>query len=352
MKMIDYAIVATGLVPYLLLVRGIASGKVRQSFATWMLWLVLDIIVLTSLLAQKASPVLFGIFTAGTLAVTLMLLVKKQFAWKPFDSLIAVLVAICIIVFCVAGPYMATIATTAALGIASIPQVTHTYRDPHSTPTAEYLLFTLSSVLAVISAPAWTVQDRLPQMNSALFCATIVVLTLRKPDQNDTKDKAREIQQLLKQYLSTTSAYCAKTGINEGSPELTSIRTSILKRECTVFLGIFEKKMKHQAAEDSAQQSADALFEELGFQTTGTAAIMAQTRGLLEDNICTAAERHQAKTGVFFHDLIFICALYPAEGRSIFSIRSFANGCAEDESIFLAVQTVLQEAIEVTQKMS
>lgn len=180
MSILEIVTVITGLVPYALLVIGILKGTVKQSFATWILWLALDGIVLRGIIVQHGSPILFSVFTFGTLIVTIVLIVKKQFAWGKFESFVAFLVGVCIAIYLTSGAYMATIATTAALSIAGIPQVIDTYKNPHQTSTTAYLLFTISSLLAIIGADAWTVPDRLPQTNSFGFCIIIMLLSLKK----------------------------------------------------------------------------------------------------------------------------------------------------------------------------
>ena len=181
MRLIEFATVITGAIPYLLLIVGISKGTIKQSFATWMLWLILDVTVLKGIIDQHGNALLFWIFASGTLLVTLFLIIKKQFSWGRFESFVGVLVMICILVYIKSGPYTATIATTIALDIAGIPQIIETYKRPKTTPTVSYLFFTISSVLSVYGANAYTVQDMLPQTNAAVFCFIITLLSIRKP---------------------------------------------------------------------------------------------------------------------------------------------------------------------------
>lgn len=176
----EIAIVITGSLPYLLLIIGIVKGEVRQSFASWLLWLILDTIVLYGIMAQKGSMLLFSVFTTGTLVVTLFLVFKKQFSWEKFETFVSVLVGICIFMLLRGSPYISIIASTAALNIAGIPQIIGTYRDPRSTSTKAYFLFMLASLLSVISTEVWTVQDKLPQTSSTVYCFIIVLLSMRK----------------------------------------------------------------------------------------------------------------------------------------------------------------------------
>ncbi len=180
MTPIKLAVVLTGLVPYLLLIIGIIKGKVKQSFATWILWLTLDGIMLRSIIVQDGNPVLFSIFTIGTLVVTIFLIVYKQFSWGKFESFVAGLVFICIIAYLVGGPYLSTIATAIALDVAGIPQIIDTYKDPKSTSTKAYILFTLSSGLSLVGLHEWSVQNWLPATNAMIYCLLVTLLSIRR----------------------------------------------------------------------------------------------------------------------------------------------------------------------------
>ncbi len=180
MNILKTLIVLTGVAPYVLLSVSILKGTVKQSFATWILWFGLDVIMLVSLTLKGGNTLLFAVFTIGTLAVTIFLARARQFHWGKFEWLITFLVLICTTVFLVGGPYLSIISVTLALNIAGIPQLISTYKDPSSTPRIAYLLFTTSSMLSVISAAAWTVEERLPYLSSTLFCAIIVLLSFRQ----------------------------------------------------------------------------------------------------------------------------------------------------------------------------
>ena len=67
-----------------------------------------------------------------------------------------------------------------ALDIAGIPQLIATYKKPKETSTIAYLLFTLSSLLAVIETEIWTHEDSTPQINAMLYCLLVMVLSMRK----------------------------------------------------------------------------------------------------------------------------------------------------------------------------
>lgn len=172
--------IAIGSLPYVLLFHGILRRGVKQCLSTFMLWLALDVVILTALIQQNGNYLVYVVFTIGTLFVNIALILKKQFEWDYFDIFVVVLVFICIRIFYVSGPYGATIATTTALTIAALPQLRSTWREPEKTPTLPYFLFFLASLLAVILAKEWSVPERLPQTSSMLFSLIMVIISLRK----------------------------------------------------------------------------------------------------------------------------------------------------------------------------
>lgn len=179
MNIFQLLIILTGIIPYILLSVGIIYGTIRQSFASWVLWLALDIIVLVGLVGRDGNILLFSVFAFGTLIVALLLGATNQFSWGKFETSIAVLVSFCAMVLLLSGQYWAIIITTVALNIAGVPQLVETFKYPKSTPTLPYILLGVSSFLSVWGAQGWTVEQRLPQMSSMIYCFIVVALSLR-----------------------------------------------------------------------------------------------------------------------------------------------------------------------------
>lgn len=180
MKLLELLTTIIGLLPYALLIQGILKGTVKQSFATWILWLALDVIMVCGTISQKGNPLLYSVFTLGTCIVTILLIVKKQYTWGWFETGVTVLVGICITVYFTSGAHTATVATMIALDIAGIPQLIATYKKPKETSTIAYLLFTVSSLLAVIETEVWTHKDSTPQINAMFYCLLVMILSMRK----------------------------------------------------------------------------------------------------------------------------------------------------------------------------
>jgi hypothetical protein len=88
-----------------------------QSFATWGLWAVLDIILTITLWQQHGNYLLSLGFAVGGVALAVVLLAQGSWKWSRFETVIALMVLASLAVWQFSGPRNATIAvTTAATG--------------------------------------------------------------------------------------------------------------------------------------------------------------------------------------------------------------------------------------------
>lgn len=163
------------------LIIGILQKKIDQSFATYFLWGTLDAIAFVSIILQGGNFWLPLGYAIGALTVAGLLAFRGKVNWSWLESLVVVLCIICMIVWWQLGNKAATIASVAALGIASIPQIVGTYKDPKTTPTLIYFVFTLAGLLSFIGGENWTVEDKLYSGTAFLLSLSIALLSLRRP---------------------------------------------------------------------------------------------------------------------------------------------------------------------------
>ncbi len=113
---------------YLVIIFGVLCRNDKLNFATWMLWTVLDVIVLVNTIKAGADATLVWVFSLGSGCTAIILLCKKQIAWGKVETFIAALVGICIVLnLCydaTAGIIFGTVATVAA----GIPNALTLYR--------------------------------------------------------------------------------------------------------------------------------------------------------------------------------------------------------------------------------
>ncbi len=162
------------------LISGILKGEIKQSFATWFLWAVLDAIIFTSILFQHGNIWLPIAYTLGSTLITIALLYKKQFSWGKFETFVCVLVIICLIAWFIGGAYIATIAGTVAVIIAGLPLFMEIIKDPQRGSPSIWIMFSIANILSFLGGNAWTIEERLYPGATAIFCLLIVFASLRK----------------------------------------------------------------------------------------------------------------------------------------------------------------------------
>ncbi len=115
------------------------------------------------------------IYGIGATLVALVLLLKGKFVWSVFDSIIAVLVVICVILWLTKGSRIALIASVAAGIIAAVPFIIMTWKSPASSPVISNTGFFLANTFAYFGAKTPTLQDRLYPGANAIACAFLVL---------------------------------------------------------------------------------------------------------------------------------------------------------------------------------
>jgi hypothetical protein len=176
---------------YVPLIKGIYSGDVKQSFATWFLWVALDAIALGSIVVQGGNFIFLACYVFGGTLVAISLIVKKQFTWTWFENLVLCLVAVCIVVWCLSGPRMATIASTLAVVISGIPQFKDSWQKPDRTTGFIYAGYILANGLFMFAGKTWTIEERFYPGCCVLLCTAIAVAALRKPNSVNQKSKEK-----------------------------------------------------------------------------------------------------------------------------------------------------------------
>jgi hypothetical protein len=159
----------------------ILRGDVRQNFATWALWTLLDVVVAGTLMVQHGSYSLAVAYTlGGAITVSCILVARGGALWTKFESFVASLVIICVILWSLSGPMIGTIASTLAMVIAGIPQLIETYRNPWSSPFGIYAGYFFANVLAAIGAKSWAIEERFYPCMAAAFCLLIALFAARR----------------------------------------------------------------------------------------------------------------------------------------------------------------------------
>ncbi len=131
-----------------------------QTFVTWVLYFLLDVITFFSALeTEKDSSfiILLG-FSVGSFIMSIILFYQKRIKWTKLETLIICLVIICIIMFKTSGPYWALIFGIISECVVGIYLIIKTWQRPKVKYNfTAYIIFLIVSILATINAKDWTI---------------------------------------------------------------------------------------------------------------------------------------------------------------------------------------------------
>ena len=168
--------VVVGALAYLYMVVTTAMGTGEGlSLTTFGLWSALAWITGFTTLKQKANPAVPMIYGAGATATTLVLLYKGRYGWSGLDTMIAVLVGLCILLWLTKGSKWALVLSVAAAVIAAVPFVAMTWKVPANSPIIPNSGFLLANILSFASAKAWTLEERLYSGVNMIVCSLLVI---------------------------------------------------------------------------------------------------------------------------------------------------------------------------------
>ncbi|HEY0908422.1 MAG TPA: hypothetical protein VGE35_03690 [Candidatus Paceibacterota bacterium] len=152
--------------------RGTGEGL---SLTTFALWSALAWITSITMYKQKVSPVVPAIFATGATATTAVLLAKGRYGWTGFDTLIAILVFLCVVLWMTKGPMWALVLSVVAAVIAAVPFIVMSWQSPATIPIIANSGFLITNVLAFASAKEWTLKDRLYSGANIIVCLLLVL---------------------------------------------------------------------------------------------------------------------------------------------------------------------------------
>lgn len=166
-------------VPTLIL---IWTDKLKQSFATWLLWVILDGIALGTIIAKNGENTRVLIcYVIGGSAVAVSLFCKDQFKWGTKETVTSLLVLVCLGIWKLAGPTVATVATTIAVCISSIPQFLESRSAKFDRDTGLiYIGYAVANTLYFFAGKEWAIKDRFYPFMMIPTCLALVWAALYK----------------------------------------------------------------------------------------------------------------------------------------------------------------------------
>lgn len=160
------------------------NGGAGQSFATWLLWAALDVILFFSLLQQRGNYWVAGGFAIGDLAVAAFLLRRGRAAWGRFETGILLAVGACLALWWTGGPRAATIASTAGVCLAGLPGLVALWREPDRRLGNIWAGYVLANGIAFWGGTAMTIEERFAPGAFTLFSLAMFLASRRRTVQS------------------------------------------------------------------------------------------------------------------------------------------------------------------------
>lgn len=175
-KLLNFLSVFAGASAYAYMVimtsRGTGEGL---SLTTFALWSALAWITCFTMWKQGANPAVPAVYGIGATSTTIVLLIKGRYGWTSFDTIIAILTVLCVVLWLTSGPRWALVLSVAAAVIAGVPFIVMTWNSPANSPIIPNSGFLIANTLSFAAAKAWTVEDRLYPGVNFVVCSLLVL---------------------------------------------------------------------------------------------------------------------------------------------------------------------------------
>lgn len=124
----------------------LGSDDESMSFASFVLWAILDFISAVALYIKHGNPLLTILFVVGSGTISLYLFKHNKRSWGKSDWFITFLVMLCCIVWYFSGEIHAIIASTMAVLLAGVPQLLSVLKNPDKKLLPIFISFTLGNI--------------------------------------------------------------------------------------------------------------------------------------------------------------------------------------------------------------
>jgi hypothetical protein len=150
------------------------QGTVKLNFVTFLLWGLLDAIAAVSIALEGGNYLLPAIYVLCCFAILVAILHGGTFKWTWVETMTAILVVVCIIVWKTSGSTGATIASSLAVAVAGLPQLVDVWKNPRELPLWAYAGFTLANGASIFAGADWSIKERF----YATTCTALTVVFL------------------------------------------------------------------------------------------------------------------------------------------------------------------------------
>lgn len=162
--------VILGIIPQLMVMRGIYRKTMKLSFSTYFIWFVLNLIICTALIIESGNYFLSLAYTILNLIISVMIFrSEKSIIFQGWEKVAVVLSFACMIIWYFTNGVYAVIATSIASVIAGLPQLLVVYKHPKLTSPTVWMLGTLAPLFSVLGAANWSVVQRFYPMSFLVY---------------------------------------------------------------------------------------------------------------------------------------------------------------------------------------
>lgn len=154
--------------------------KVQPSSpASWMMWTVLDSLLLATTLANHQPGWLPGAWTLGAGSATIALFIRGKWSWSYKETICAIGSAICACVWLKYGALLGLLAGITAMNTAGIPNLIDLWRNPIR-GTWPVWGFTVVACFCTLLGSDWSFGGIILSLNSMTYNGIILAVVLFK----------------------------------------------------------------------------------------------------------------------------------------------------------------------------
>ena len=147
--------------------------------ASWLMWAILDMLLLATTLANHQPGWLPGAWTLGACSAAFALFVRGRWVWSYKETISAIGAAICAYVWLAHGALLGLLAGIAAMNIAGVPNMIDLWRNPIR-GTWPVWGFTLVACFCTLLVSDWSFSGIILAVTSMFFNGILLAVVLFK----------------------------------------------------------------------------------------------------------------------------------------------------------------------------
>lgn len=168
-----------GFLPYVV---AIWRGQAKPAKATWLIWGIVDTVIVAGMYSTNALNWQMIGCTLGTWLVAALALKYGAPGWTRLDKYSLAVAVTGILVWLAQGdPVFGILISLGVVVLGSVPTIISAWQEPGRESRVAWLMFWVSCIFAIIAIPRWTIADAAqPLVFLSLQSAMVGILYLRR----------------------------------------------------------------------------------------------------------------------------------------------------------------------------